>query len=383
MIPMQYSLGKYVATGVRRLWRNALTARYRPQSGWSPAPSLVVLRPTLRCNLSCQICYDRGEHIIRESWPAQRDDEGSELNEQQWIDLITDLAAFKPTFYITGGEPLLATTLMPILRTIKQRGCYVSLNTNGVLLESRAEELLEIGVDKIIVSLDGPPETHDAVRGQSFDALAKGIRKVQSLIEARGLKRPVLRLQCVISHLNLHCLEETVEEARKLGCGEIRFQHPIFAFNKEECCASPGLKSVLTRFDASRPHKAWVGVSGKDVLSQMKRLTAGTYRGTRVAFEPDVAMEDIIGYYDDASHPFPDLCLSPWRRMDVSPAGEMGACQGLYLGRFPETRPSECWNGTAFRSLRRQMIEGHLFGVCNRCCHREYRAPRTLGLEIS
>jgi MoaA/NifB/PqqE/SkfB family radical SAM enzyme len=383
MLSKQYDLAKYFTTGVRRLCRNAITANYRPRSGWSPPPSLAVLRPTLRCNLSCQICYDRGENIVRDSWSLEGMDSGAELDDSTWIELVTALAAFKPTFYITGGEPLLASTLIPIIRTIKQHGCYVSLNTNGVMLEQRAAELLDAGVDKIIVSLDGPPAVHDSVRGESFDALARGIREVQRLMKARGVKRPVIRLQCVISHLNLEHLEETVEEAAKLGCGEIRFQHPIFAFSPEACRVTESMKLLLNKVDISRPRRQWVDLTGQAALDTITRLVERSAETTTIAFEPDVQTKDIVGYYDEAAHPFPELCLSPWRRMDVSPAGDMGPCQGLYLGRFPDVHPRECWSGKAFRALRRHMLDNGLFGVCNRCCHREYGCPSMIGLGIS
>ncbi len=272
---------------------------------------------------------------------------------------------------------------MPILRTIKKQGCYVSLNTNGVYLAAHAEDLLECGVDKIIVSLDGPPETHDAVRGPSFEALEAGIRKIQELKRERGLPLPQLRLQCVISHLNLDRLHDTVEAAKQLGCGEIRFQHPIFTYSKDACVISKGLKDTLSRFDMSRPSKQWIDVTGDAVQDVIMQLVAAADKEVKIAFEPDVASRDVVGYYDDAEYPFPDLCLSPWRRMDVSPFGEMGPCQGVYLGQFPAVEPDACWNSPEFRSLRRQMIDGGLFGFCNRCCHREYRAPRMLGLGIS
>jgi len=220
------------------------------------------------------------------------------------------------------------------------------------------------------------------VRGESFEALARGIRKVQELKRARGLRRPVLRLQCVISHLNLNQLEETVAEARKLGCGEIRFQHPIFAFSSAACRVSEEMKSMMTWADLSRPRREWLDLTGAQALAEINKLKRHDPQ-IKVAFEPDVKDTDIVGYYDDAQHAFPNLCLSPWRRMDVSPSGAMGPCQGMYVGQFPDSTPGACWNGPAFRSLRRHMRDHGLFGVCNRCCHREYCSPRMMGLAIS
>jgi pyruvate-formate lyase-activating enzyme len=342
-----------------------------------------VLRPTQRCNLSCRICYDRGEHVVRHLWPGEEDDSRQELGESEWKELIKSLAHRKPSFYITGGEPLLASTLIPIIRTIKEKNLYVSLNTNGVLLERRAEELLESGVDRIIVSLDGPKDTHDYIRGESFERLVRGIRAVQKFKHSRRLPAPSLRLQCVISPLNFEHLELTVQEAERVGCKEIRFQHPMFAFTREECQICSFLRSGVTRVEVSRPLRQPTDPEGRQVQALIERLRASSSRRVKVGFEPHIRIEDVAGYYDVPEHPFPGLCLSPWRRMDISSCGEMGPCQGVYVGRFPDTRPDKCWNGEAFRALRRHMIDNGLFGFCTRCCHREYRPPRVFGLTIN
>jgi len=59
-------------------------------------------------------------------------------------------------FVITGGEPLVFPDLDELVEAIDPQKFYISLDTNGWLLDyDRAKHLKDIGVDKIQLSLDG------------------------------------------------------------------------------------------------------------------------------------------------------------------------------------------------------------------------------------
>ena len=62
-------------------------------------------------------------------------------------------------------EPLLHPRIDEIVRMIAGRGHHVDLVTNGLLLAEKAAELAAAGIDTIHVSLDGPEEVHDRIRG--------------------------------------------------------------------------------------------------------------------------------------------------------------------------------------------------------------------------
>lgn len=371
---------KHAGTALKRLVRNAWTAWRRPPSGWSPPPVLVVLRPTERCNLRCRMCFDRGAETVSESWrsaPPRPD-----LSAADYHALIPDLARFSPTFYLTGGEPLLAEVTAPILSEIKGRGLYASLNTNGVRLKDWARELVDVGLDRLIVSLDGPREVHDAIRGATFEAVAEGLAAVRERKRKRGVRAPCIRAQCVISPYNAGALRETVAAARALGVEEIRFQHLMFAFSGAPPALDDFLKTVAVRarFSLFRLEPGALDVARLE--SDVRALRADRGRAPTVGFEPALGTRDLRGYYTDPAHPFCNLCLSPWRRLVVSSSGEMGPCQCFYLGRYPEMVPRELWWGERFRAVRRRMIERGLFAHCLRCCHREYYPPR-LSLTVN
>lgn len=66
---------------------------------------------------------------------------------------------------VSGGEPLLFSGLLPLLRHARELGMRTAVTTNGLLLTTRRLSELEGLVDVLAISLDGRPETHDWIRG--------------------------------------------------------------------------------------------------------------------------------------------------------------------------------------------------------------------------
>lgn len=370
----------YIRAGLTRVARNALTAGRLPRSGWSPLPVLAVLRPSDACNLQCKICFDRGEQTVSATWPREPQEPAPALTIREWQALVAELLKSRCSFYLTGGEPLLSENTLPIIAAIKAGGAYVSLNTNGVLLAKRADELVACGLDKIILSLDGPREIHDAVRGPSFDALAAGVAAVREAQGRRGRKTPVMRAQCVISPHNVSHLHETAKAVKALGLSEIRFQHLMFVTDRAACQVAEFLKQGSARVRFSSLLLA-PGALDVDVLRSQLALLQGE-RGIQIGFEPPLKPADLPAYYNEAAQGLHKGCLSPWRRIVVSPQGDVGPCQGISLGRYPGEAALEIWNGPTFRSFRKQLIENGLFAFCSRCCHREYYKPK-VGLTVN
>jgi cyclic pyranopterin phosphate synthase len=86
---------------------------------------------------------------------------------------------------ITGGEPLVrrgVTEFIASLQTIPEL-TDISLTTNGILLETYAEQLFEAGIRRINISLDSlNAERYEKItRGGDIHAVLQGIRKVREI----------------------------------------------------------------------------------------------------------------------------------------------------------------------------------------------------------
>jgi radical SAM protein with 4Fe4S-binding SPASM domain len=80
----------------------------------------------------------------------------------------------------SGGEPLMHSDLSALARLLRREGIRTTLLTAGLLLEQHAARVAE-DMDDVIVSLDGPPEIHDRIRGvpDAYRRLERGIRALR------------------------------------------------------------------------------------------------------------------------------------------------------------------------------------------------------------
>ena len=189
---------------------------YQNEDGRSNSLWLLSLRITHRCNHRCAICAQWGKsgYNARDDTPKVT----GEVDFETYKKVIDEVASKKVHVYITGGEPFLYDSLVPLVNYIKQKGLTIQIVTNGVGLEKNAQTIVENGWDMICVSFDGPKEIHDKCRGVpgAFDAAVKGISAIQEMKKAKKKKKPAIFVLTTISQNNQFTLLDTVREAEKL-----------------------------------------------------------------------------------------------------------------------------------------------------------------------
>ncbi|MGD8397545.1 MAG: radical SAM protein, partial [Anaerolineae bacterium] len=135
------------------------------------APITVSLHFTSACNLRCRHCY------VAAGRPAD-----DELTTEEWLLVIRELAEQRVfNIFVNGGEPLVRPDIMVLLDELARHPFVVRLFTNGTLVtDTVADQLLERGLGRITVSLDGPTaEIHDWIRGTgAFERAISGIRRL-------------------------------------------------------------------------------------------------------------------------------------------------------------------------------------------------------------
>jgi uncharacterized protein len=180
----------------------------RDQTGFADPPQeavenfplqSLVLNLTNQCNLSCQYCYEYGADKVAtpEGKPKFMDEEVARAAVDHLFASAQGRRAVHITFF--GGETLMN---FPLLRWVvdygkakaRETGQYLdfSLTTNGTLLSEAVIEFLADHDIGVTVSMDGPRESHDALRvfasGKgSYDIVAP---KVKALM-ARHRSRPI------------------------------------------------------------------------------------------------------------------------------------------------------------------------------------------------
>ena len=216
-------------------------------------PLFVSWILTHRCNYSCAYCHSQGN--ISE-----------ELTTQQALDFASRLAGFGTrgvTF--TGGEPLMREDLGKIVDCCAAQNIAVILNSNGSLVADRIEDIRNIKM--VTLSLDGPEEVHDAVRGKGSFAI---VMRAVDCVRARGIK---VCIGTTLSSVNLSSLDEIFKISRK---NKLRvFFQPAEKYqlrNSQVDPISPAAKEYKRAIEAiivEKKHNSFIGNS----LSGLKHLS--------------------------------------------------------------------------------------------------------------
>jgi MoaA/NifB/PqqE/SkfB family radical SAM enzyme len=108
-------------------------------------------------------------------------------DERKNIDLAHILAESAVTrVSIGGGEPTLVRNLAEVTHILKQRGKYVSLHTNGLLLDDRM--IADLEVDDIALPLDSiSSNAQQLLRGERFLATVERLPDMISSIHENGI----------------------------------------------------------------------------------------------------------------------------------------------------------------------------------------------------
>jgi MoaA/NifB/PqqE/SkfB family radical SAM enzyme len=358
-----------------------LDRRLRP--GRSAPPANLCLNLTNRCNLKCVMCRGirQGEGVpANRVWYSME----QELPMEYWTRLLEEAASYRPWLYVTGGEPLLYRNFHDFIVEAKKRGLVVHLQTNGTLLAREADFLVEAGVEAVNVSIDGPQQVHDRIRGieGAFSRMELGVRALADARRKRRSPNPILSFNCTISKGNVDYLEEMVPLSVRLGGDFLQIQHTMFDspenVAKHNLFLSPERSSALN-LEIAHPsicegeyYRSELQPEDLMKLQTALRQARGQARGKiGLHFMPGLPDELLHPYYLDLDYPFIQGCDAFWQTGRILADGTFSPCLNFIVGNITRQPFLELWNGSRMRVLR-ELAGKRLFHGCVRCCHRHF-----------
>lgn len=144
-----------------------VSIRLKETAGIS-SPNLIVISPSMRCNLDCVGCY-AGNY-------TRRDDLPSEIMDK----VITEAKELGVRFFVmVGGEPFVYKPLLDLFE--KHHDVAFQVYTNGTLISDEvADRLVELGNVAPAISIEGFREQTDARRGQgTFDKVMETMDRLR------------------------------------------------------------------------------------------------------------------------------------------------------------------------------------------------------------
>jgi AdoMet-dependent heme synthase len=174
---------------------------------------------TNKCNLLCSHCYHNSGKDIQETPKGI-------MSLDETKSMVDDLKQtcerweFRPTFTISGGEPLLRSDLPNIIEYTYSRGIRTNILSNGTLITSEiAKHLKDFNISVVQISIDGNREVHNKIRGRNwaYDSAMEGIRECRD----NGIH---VTISHTLMKSNVYNLEDVVSGAIKSHANGIGFQ---------------------------------------------------------------------------------------------------------------------------------------------------------------
>jgi MoaA/NifB/PqqE/SkfB family radical SAM enzyme len=333
-------------------------------AGYSGPPEQLTIVVTDACNHRCPMC-----HYAASASPEYQLNRTGHMKPEIFRRIIRETPG-RPFVSFTGGEPLLHPHIAEFVEMAHARGLATTLTTNGSLLAKRAAALVDAGLDMLVVSVDGPPETHDHIRGKNaFSRLAEGLRVVLG-----HAARPVVFVSMALSDQNDDQILPMYDIALRLRVDGINYNH-LWMHTREmvtECSAllGPGFQVGAVDWNI-QPELVDPGQVAQD-LETVKRRSRRT--GLLVTETPFLDPSQIRVWYREPSRfvKFRSTRCA-WIRLRVWPNGDVRPCREWTVGNLAQDGVASVWNGPRMRDFRRLLARHGTIPICARCCYMAHR----------
>tara|TARA_R110002073_G_scaffold258681_1_gene421662 strand:+ start:12237 stop:13316 length:1080 start_codon:yes stop_codon:yes gene_type:complete len=337
------------------------------------SPEWIVLGVNNVCNLHCKMC-DVGTKNLESNF-AQNLIGTHPINMPLELikKIIDDTAKYFPKSKLAYAftEPLVYPHLLESLEYASQKKLHTTITTNALTLKHKAKKLVDAGIKEVYVSLDGPEEVHNEIRGhkKSFQKALEGIEELLS-----GKEKPIVKIICAITEWNVGVLHELLESLKHLPIQDVGFMHTQFVTKEAADLHENSPWNIL--YPASDSNIDLLDFENMDLdrlLNEIQTVKKTEYP-FKVYFSPEIpSKENLELYYRQTEKIIGKLCHAVYTSIMIKSDGTVipahGRCYNLKLGSMYDKSLKEIWSSSVLKNLRTDLHKaGGLFPACSRCC---------------
>ena len=337
--------------------------------GKSVLPDTAWIDLTYKCNLRCEQCAQAHDMSHEKSKLLQNAQQFHELNLEEWKSVVNELkAAGIKGITLSGGEIFLLGFTRDLIKHIRSNDLDLAIATNGTLLtREAAEDLIDLRVSTVSISLEGPEEIHNKIcqNPKAFENALTGLEHLRKIKESKQSARPNLALGVTLTSSNYLSLEHLPEIAKQFGA-EVRIGMLNYRLPGKDSIPAVGdkgddlnLPERLRTMDFGMLRNSW-----QRLMLKAKELNVLTY-----TIPLHMGIEEIIRWYSDPDYSYTTKCLAPWNFVYIDPYGRLLNCMlGNVMGDLTTVSVAEAYNSAAYREFRRRLRNHGLYKTCSRCC---------------
>ncbi len=336
------------------------------------APKWIVLGVNNICNLHCKMC-DVGTQNLESNF-AQNLVGTHPINMPlELIKLVinqTSLSFPSSRLAYAFTEPLLYPHLIESLEYAKQKSLYTTVTTNALNLKHKADDLVEAGLNEIFISLDGPEEIHNEIRGHtsSFQRALAGMEALKKHKNA-----PKITVICAVTEWNVGHLKRFADSLKDSGIYELAIMHTQYTdpdmahmHNQKWGDTYPATDSNLDEINFDNMDLALLHEEINSIRSE--------HYPFRIYFSPEInSLKELEVFYHSPDQFIGKYCGAVFSSMMIKSDGSVipahGRCYNLKIGNVYQEELVSIWNSQVISKLRKQLMsEGGFFPACSRCC---------------
>ncbi len=298
------------------------------QQAFERHPGGIAVELSTHCNLTCKMCSE---------WKGRE----HEISYDKVLSLLDEARALgAESFNSCGTEPFMREDTPDILTYAERVGfkeiCVVS---NGILLNEgqRLEKLEKLMNLNIVISLDGPQDVHDELRGRGV--YKKAVEALQEL----GKRGITCSISSVIMRQTLDRLKEIVDLAVTLGIPVISMQ----PYQRE----TAGLESDHSQFEFRPGEEVMMNTKLRQIMVYAEQQKVIVYTAAMMKHVPSFLALGIV-------HVPLRGCSVPSRLLIVDSSGECYPCFQIRnrmkqksMGNVFEKPLDEIWHNRIHREL--------------------------------
>lgn len=285
-------------------------------------PPIVMIEPTNICNLKCPLCPSGADQLSRER---------GYMSFELFKKIVDEVCEFSFMLILWNqGEPFLNPEFCKMMEYANSKRMYLMVSTNANLLPD-AGKIIDSGVDRLIVSLDGATqETYNKYRVNG--SLEKVLMNVKAIVETKKLKKsktPHIIWQFLVMKHNEHEIDEIKSLSKEIGV--------------DEC----SLKTVQ--------------IYSKDDIDNY------------LPANPKYRRYKITGDNFELKFKIKNRCYRIWNQPVINWNGEMAVCcfdkdNQFKIGNIKDKSFNKLWHSNIFNSFRQSILKDRSkFEICRNC----------------
>jgi MoaA/NifB/PqqE/SkfB family radical SAM enzyme len=176
---------------------------YEVNPDWAPYPQRIEVEVTTNCCLRCLKCEQR-------YWNEKR----KNMTYEQFIHIVKQFPNLREVSMTGIGHGFQNPDYMKMLRYLKSRQIFVQFFDPFLLLNEKIlSELVDIGVDKTVMSIDGATKkTLEKLQvGSNFETVTRNIQRLVELKKEKKSMFPEVTFQFIVQKYNVKEMPKLIE----------------------------------------------------------------------------------------------------------------------------------------------------------------------------